>query len=104
MAEETVELSEEERENIKSHAASGLAFEDIPVEITAILGTADINIANLLKVGRGAVIELNRKLGDPLELRCQNRSIAEGEVFIKEDNSLAIDIEKMLNTNSDHDS
>lgn len=91
-----VELSEEERKAIRSQAGEGKAFEEIPVEVSAILGTADVEIVNLLKVGRGAVIELNRTLGEKLELRCRGRRIAEGEITIKENNKLAISISQML--------
>ena len=101
---ERVELSASELAAIKDLAREGTAFEEIPVEISVILGTADVEIVNLLKVGRGAVIELNRELGEPLELRCQGRRIAEGEIVIKDNNMLAINITQMLGKrNSDSD-
>ena len=91
-----VQFTKEELEAIRKLAPEGTAFADIPIEVSAILGAAELDIANLLKIGRGAVIELDRLLGQPLELRCQNRPIAEGEVVIKENSLLAININQMI--------
>ena len=91
-----VQFTKEELEAIRKLAPEGTAFADIPIEVSAILGAAELDIATLLKIGRGAVIELDRLLGQPLELRCQNRPIAEGEVVIKENSLLAININQMI--------
>ncbi len=55
------------------------------VEVWAILGTAPIPIYQLLKMGRGAVIELDRTVNDPIEIRVNNRLIAHGEIVVVED-------------------
>ena len=61
------------------------AVENIGVDITAVLGVADMKVSNLLKIGRGAVIELNRRVGDAVELRVAGRPIAKGDVVVVED-------------------
>lgn len=94
--EPNLEFSDQEREAIVANGRGFSAFEDIPIEVTAILGTADINIANLLKIGRGAVIELNQLIGQPIELQCQGRRIGEGEVVVTDNNRLAITVSQML--------
>lgn len=73
---------------------SGYASESVPIEISAVLGSADVSISNLLKIGRGAVIELNRKIGEMIELKCQNLTIGQGEVHVI-DGRLAVEITEM---------
>ena len=57
----------------------------VDVEITAVLGTATMPISQILKLGRGAVVELNHNVGDDIEIHANNRIIAMGEVVVIED-------------------
>jgi len=57
----------------------------VEVEITAVLGTAMMPISQILKLGRGAVVELNRNVGEDIEVHANNRMIANGEVVVVED-------------------
>lgn len=57
----------------------------IPVQVSAVLGMAEMPVSNLLKLGRGAVIELNRKVGEPIDIYVNNRLVARGEVVVVED-------------------
>jgi flagellar motor switch protein FliN/FliY len=61
------------------------AIYDIPVQISVVLGGAEMQVSQLLKLGRGAVIELDRKVGEPVDVYVNNRLIARGEVVIVED-------------------
>lgn len=61
------------------------ALYDVAVEITAVLGTADMPISQILKLGRGAVVELNRSVGENIEIHANNRLVAKGEVVVVED-------------------
>jgi flagellar motor switch protein FliN len=63
---------------------SGAAYE-IPVEVTAVLGTAELQVSQILKLGRGAVVELDRVVGEPIEVHANNQLIARGEVVVIED-------------------
>ena len=58
---------------------------DVDVEITAVLGTASMQISQILKLGRGAVVELDRLVGEDIEINANNRLIAKGEVIVIED-------------------
>ncbi|NDF12739.1 MAG: flagellar motor switch protein FliN [Proteobacteria bacterium] len=58
---------------------------DIPVQITVVLGKTAMPISQLLKMGRGAVIELDRKVGESVDVYVNDRLIAKGEVVIVED-------------------
>ena len=61
------------------------AVYDIPVQISAVLGRAALQIHQLLKLGRGAVIELDRKVGSPIDVYVNNRLVARGEVMVVEE-------------------
>ena len=87
-------LTEEQKAKIQASNISGRAFEDIPVELTVILGSADMNIANLLKIGRGAVIELDKRIGEAVEVRCQGLVIGNGDVEVS-DGRLSVRIKDM---------
>lgn len=58
---------------------------DIPVQITVILGRTSMQVSQLLKLGRGAVIELDKKVGEPIDIFVNNRLVARGEVVVVED-------------------
>ncbi len=61
------------------------AVYDVPVTVKAVLGTTAMNISQLLKLGRGAVVELDRKVGDAIDIYVNDRLVARGEVVIVED-------------------
>jgi len=60
----------------------------IPVVVQAILGTANMPVANLMKLGRGAVVPLDHRIGEPVDVVVNGRVVARGEVVVlEEDNS-----------------
>lgn len=61
------------------------ALYDVSIDVVAILGTAELQVSQILKLGRGAVVELERLIGEPVELRANNRLVAFGEVVVIED-------------------
>lgn len=61
------------------------AIYDIPVQISAVLGKSSMQVSQLLKLGRGAVVELDRKVGEPIDIYVNNRLVARGEVVVVED-------------------
>ena len=58
------------------------AVYDIPVQVSAVLGRATMQVSQLLKLGRGAVVELDRKVGEAIDVYVNNRLVARGEVVI----------------------
>lgn len=58
---------------------------DVPVNISAVLGKAHMSVAQLLKLGRGSVLELDRKVGEAIDIFVNNRLVARGEVVVVED-------------------
>lgn len=61
------------------------AVYDIPVKVSAVLGKATMQVSQLLKLGRGAVVELDRKVGEAIDIYVNNRLVARGEVVVVED-------------------
>ncbi|HEX2752599.1 MAG TPA: flagellar motor switch protein FliN [Alphaproteobacteria bacterium] len=61
------------------------AIYDIPVQISAVLGKSSMQVSQLLKLGRGAVVELDRKVGESIDIYVNNRLVARGEVIVVED-------------------
>ncbi len=61
------------------------AVYDIPVRVSAVLGTATMQVNQLLKLGRGAVVELDRKVGEAIDIYVNDRLVARGEVVVVED-------------------
>ena len=61
------------------------AVYDIPVQVSAVLGKSTMHVSQLLKLGRGAVVELDRKVGEAIDIYVNNRLVARGEVVVIED-------------------
>ena len=68
---------------------------DVNVDITAVLGTAMMPISQILKLGRGAVVELNRGVGEDIEIHANSRLVATGEVIVVEDR-LGVNINNII--------
>jgi flagellar motor switch protein FliN/FliY len=55
---------------------------DVPVNIQAVLGKAQVDVAQLLRLTRGSVLELDRKVGEAIDIYVNNRLVARGEVVV----------------------
>lgn len=58
---------------------------DIPVQISVVLGKTSMTVGQLLKLSKGSVVELDRKIGDPIDVFVNDRLVAKGEVVIVDD-------------------
>ena len=61
------------------------AVSGIPVRVSAVLGRTSMSVDTVLKLGRGAVIELDRKVGEPVDVYLNDRLVARGEVVVVDD-------------------
>ena len=61
------------------------AIYEIPVQVTAVLGKSTMPVNQLLELGRGAVVPLDRKVGEAIDIYVNNRLVARGEVVVTED-------------------
>ncbi|ENZ81081.1 MULTISPECIES: flagellar motor switch protein FliN [Caulobacter] len=55
---------------------------DVPVNISAVLGRAHMSVAQLLQLGQGSILELDRKVGEAIDIYVNNRLVARGEVVV----------------------
>lgn len=75
--------AESDSDDSQSASVAGLdAVYDIPVQISAVLGKSTMQVSQLLKLGRGAVVELDRKVGEAIDIYVNNRLVARGEVVV----------------------
>ena len=82
--EKTSRFTEEPPEKPKSSTELEAVY-DVPVQVSAVLGKSSMQVHRLLKLGRGAVVELDRKIGEAIDIYVNNRLVARGEVVVIED-------------------
>ncbi|HPF46696.1 MAG: flagellar motor switch protein FliN [Alphaproteobacteria bacterium] len=61
------------------------AIYDVPVRVSAVLGKTNLQVSKLLQLGPGAVLELDRKVGEAVDIFVNNRLVARGEVVLVEE-------------------
>jgi flagellar motor switch protein FliN len=76
------------------------AVYDIPVQVSVVLGRTTMLISQLLKLARGSVVELERNIGDPIDVYVNNRLVAKGEVVIVE-NRIGITLTEIIKPEQD---
>ena len=59
----------------------------IPVLMQVVLGSASMPVSNLMKLGRGAIVPLDHRVGEPVDVVVNGRTIARGEVVVMEDDN-----------------
>lgn len=58
---------------------------DVPVQVSAVLGRSRMDVGELLRLGPGTVLELDRRVGEAIDIYVNNRLVARGEVVLVED-------------------
>jgi flagellar motor switch protein FliN/FliY len=76
------------------------ALYDVPVQISVVLGRTSMQLSQLLKLGRGAVIELERAIGEPVDIFVNNRIVAKGEIVIV-DNKIGVTLTEVIKNDKD---
>jgi flagellar motor switch protein FliN len=74
-----------EDENASRVAADLEAVFDVPVQVSAVLGRSKMDVGELLKLGPGTVLELDRRVGEAIDIYVNNRLVARGEVVLVEE-------------------
>jgi flagellar motor switch protein FliN len=72
-------------EQIARIAADLEAVFDVPVQVSAVLGRSKMDVGELLKLGPGTVLELDRRVGEAIDIYVNNRLVARGEVVLVEE-------------------
>jgi flagellar motor switch protein FliN len=80
-----ISLGSPDSEIINRGAADLEAVFDVPVKVSAVLGRARMEVGELLKLGPGAVLELDRKVGEAIDIYVNDRLVARGEVVLVEE-------------------
>ena len=76
-------------------AADLLAVFDVPVKVSAVLGRSQMEVSDLLKLNEGTIVELDRKVGGPIDVYINDRLVARGEVVIVE-NRLGVTMTEII--------
>jgi len=76
------------------------ALYDVPVQISVVLGKTSMQLSQLLKLGRGAVIELERAVGEPIDVYVNNKMVAKGEIVIV-DNKIGVTLTEVVASDKD---
>ena len=81
--EPTAPLATDAQADAEDKSAADLApVFDVPVHISAVLGRANLSVAQLLQLAQGSVLELDRKVGEAIDIYVNNRLVARGEVVV----------------------
>ena len=75
----------DDEENVERSGGDLEAVFDIPVNVSAVLGKSHLQVSQLLKLGRGAIVELDRKVGEAIDIYVNDRLVARGEVVLVDD-------------------
>lgn len=86
--------------NDQKHLEDLEAVFDVPVKISAILGRTNVEISDLLSLNTGDILELDRKVGEAIDLYVNNRLIARGEVVLVDD-KLGVTMTEIINKKKD---
>lgn len=90
----------EEKEKRESLELTLEALYDIPVNVSVVLGSARMSLSSILKLGKGAVIELDRAIGDPIDVYVNNKIVAKGEIVIVE-NKIGVTLTEVVASEKD---
>jgi flagellar motor switch protein FliN/FliY len=85
--------------DLPSSAKDLEAVYDIPVKVSAVLGKTTMQVSQLLLLDRGAVIQLDREVGEAIDIYVNNRLVARGEVVVVED-QLGVTMTEIIKTDS----
>ncbi len=73
-----------------------LSNQEIAIDLSVTLGTADLRVHQLLKLGRGAVVELDREINDNVDIYANDILIGHGEVVVTENETIGISITDLV--------
>src|SRR5271166_5404059 len=63
------------------------AILSIPVTVQVVLGSTSLPVANLMRLARGAVISLDQRVGDPVDIVVNGKVVARGEIVVVDESS-----------------
>ncbi len=96
MAEREDNNTEELKNSVLQRTFGKESVMNVKVDVTVILGSSMLRVYQLLKLGRGAVIELNQKTNDPVEILANEVPIARGEVIVTDDGNIGVTLTELI--------
>ncbi|MBX9741228.1 MAG: flagellar motor switch protein FliN [Beijerinckiaceae bacterium] len=74
----------------------------IPVKLQVVFGQASMPVAQLMKLGRGAVVTLDRKVGDPVDIVVNGKVVARGDIVVVDEatSQLGVSLTEIVGANS----
>ncbi len=85
----------ETEQNTGNAEADIQAVYDVPLQVSAVLGRASMKVNQLVKLSRGSVVELDRKVGEAVDVFINDRLVAKGEIVLV-DNKIGITITELV--------
>ena len=70
---------------------------EIPVKVSVMLGKTHMQIDDLLKLGKGSVVELDKKVGEPVDICINDKIVAKGEIVIV-DNKIGVTLTELIDS------
>ena len=77
------------------------ALYDVPVQVSVVLGATRMPLSNILKLSKGAVIELERTVGEPIDVYVNNKIVAKGEIVIV-DNKIGVTLTEVITQSKEY--
>ena len=75
-------------------------LDKVSLNIAVVLGTTWMPVHQVLRLGRGAVIELDKRVGEPVDIFVNDRLVARGEMQLGEDGRLAVSMTELASVGS----
>lgn len=95
--------NEENKTTVLQNMFDKEALMEVNVDLTVVLGRTLLRVYQLLKLGRGAVVELNRQVNETVEILANEIPIAKGEVIITDDGHIGVKITDLLTSQNNPD-
>ena len=93
--------SEKKEETVLQSVFNKEALMEVNVDMSVVLGRTLLRVYQLLKLGRGAVVELNRQLNETVEILANEIPIAKGEVIVTDEGYIGVKITELLTSQKD---
>ncbi|MDJ1257173.1 MAG: flagellar motor switch protein FliN [Candidatus Midichloria sp.] len=87
-------MQDNEKEKNVTQEINLQAVYDIPLQVRVVLGSTDLKLNQILKLSKGAVVELDKKVGDPVDLFVGDRLVAKGEIVLV-DNKVGVTLTEL---------
>lgn len=91
----------QKKETVLQNMFNKEALMEVNVDLSVVLGRTLLRVYQLLKLGRGAVVELNRQLNEPVEILANEIPIAKGEVVVTDEGYIGVKITELLTSQKD---